>query len=60
MARAASWDLKRQITYTETIKKNATEKYVAKIHDYDNKICELKVKLADALIAEQADTVSAT
>jgi hypothetical protein len=38
-------EAERQIKYFETMKKNATEKYVAKIHGYDAKIVALEEQL---------------
>lgn len=38
-------ELKRQIGFAETMKKRATEKYVAKIKAYDEKIAEVKSEL---------------
>lgn len=38
-------EAERQIKYFETMKKNAAEKYVAKIHEYDTKIAALSTQL---------------
>jgi hypothetical protein len=38
-------ELKRQIGFAETMKKRATEKYVAKMKAYDEKIEEVKLAL---------------
>lgn len=40
-------ELKRQIGFLETMKKRATEKYVAKIKAYDEKIEAVKSKLEE-------------
>ena len=38
-------ELKRQLTYTTTMKVKMTEKYVAKMRAYDEKIEEVKLAL---------------
>jgi hypothetical protein len=38
-------ELKRQLTYTTTMKVKMTEKYVAKMKAYDEKIEEVKLAL---------------
>lgn len=60
MERKPSRDLKRQITFTETIRKNAITKHEAKLAEFDQRINDLKVKLADAMVAEEATDPTTT
>jgi len=59
MDRKPSRDLKRQLSYFDTMKKNAEAKHIAKIQAYNDKIEVVKLKLDEALAAEEADTLSA-
>lgn len=47
MNRDAAAEAQRQISYTETMKHRATEKYLAKIRQYDEKIERLEAQLAE-------------
>lgn len=48
MDRKPSRDLKRQISFTKTIRMNAVVKHEARIAELDQRVEDLKIKLAEA------------
>jgi hypothetical protein len=52
MERKPSRDLKRQISFTKTIRMNTVVKHEARLAEFDQRIEDLQVKLAEAEAAE--------
>jgi len=56
MERKPSRELKRQLSYFDTMKKNAEVKHLAKIQAYNDKIEAVKLKLEEAEALEATDS----